>query len=879
MRVVRRLGARAGGGGPTGLYHDDLEWEVTWRIVVLMFGFLVVSIVVEKGFHELHHWLSSKHHRGLALAFIKVKDELMLLGIIGLILSAVEDQLVATCVAMPQNLHLGYGVACTNLDGADPIAHLAAIGLYGGSAAANASAINASQGGRRLLGGYDDGGGVTGGSQAADVLGHAATIKRCNSLNPPQDEFMSLHSIHQIHILIFLIAMTHIIFSAFVITVSLWRVRQWTQWEHWGDDPGETVARLRVPRQYKWHSIQFMSQFLQQFTRAVDPYSYIAIRRFYVLRNNLEHDFPYKKLVEEMLNEDLGHVVGISWWMWVVVIIEFVMEGYGLGRVYFQLIISILMCLLVGTQMVRMLDHISIEVFKRFNTSGRNDHLTQCDLDNLQAPKLMRQRRIMDDIEVSWIMGYPRYMLEPLRAVLFAGAVVVSSLIFYTWQIGAHACWMQSRSHDLIVVLVLCGCAVFHMAVVTVPMYAIVITSGHHIYREQMVKLKAARDAQKLIRGWLARQGIRESKALMAMSPGEKKKKPRKRLDQRASPTQDPEDAAHAAAHLHGGGHDGGHERSNVERMITQSRHRQIEREHEKGAEIKVHKMVSRFHETHPALGSRSQLTGNETRRLTQLPDLAAKSAVVAEGDGDVEMGKDGASDAPNDLDAPLTNGAESGGAATKESKIAADGLLDEAESLLAAGQTAVKVAPDEEQKKPGLSGLRKPSAALEAPLQTQTKRMKSFAWSKVAPMDGEDGEKSTRNMLKSAKWRMIGKRLKVSHNFNFLAQVTQQEISHKSLIRDTQDAQLQLGSKPLNTAELQQHSRMDLLMRAALLMDDTELTEFYTRVKKMHRTRVSRRRQSKRYKRNHSCCHLMRLWICGGGGTVHAGTSTALHH
>ena len=75
-----------------------IEEEPSWVVVVMLFSFLLVSILVEHTIEWLHHKLHNRE--GLVYVLEKVKDELMLMGFISLALVALEDQLLSICIPL-----------------------------------------------------------------------------------------------------------------------------------------------------------------------------------------------------------------------------------------------------------------------------------------------------------------------------------------------------------------------------------------------------------------------------------------------------------------------------------------------------------------------------------------------------------------------------------------------------------------------------------------------------------------------------------------------------------------------------------------------------------------------------------------------------------
>ena len=66
-----------------------------------------------------------------------------------------------------------------------------------------------------------------------------------------QAQFIEQQALHQTHTIIFYIAMMHIVLGVLLLSVTTWRVKKWTRWERYGDQPGENVANLSIPPKRK----------------------------------------------------------------------------------------------------------------------------------------------------------------------------------------------------------------------------------------------------------------------------------------------------------------------------------------------------------------------------------------------------------------------------------------------------------------------------------------------------------------------------------------------------------------------------------------------------------------------------------------------------
>lgn len=82
------------------------------------------------------------------------------------------------------------------------------------------------------------------------------------------------------------------------MVMAQWRIKKWNDWEFWGDaeDGSESVDRLRSPLPIKNPALALVANWMYQFVKTVDPYTYISIRRCLF---SATHECKWRSLVSE----------------------------------------------------------------------------------------------------------------------------------------------------------------------------------------------------------------------------------------------------------------------------------------------------------------------------------------------------------------------------------------------------------------------------------------------------------------------------------------------------------------------------------------------------------------------------------------------------
>ena len=183
---------------------------------------------------------------------------------------------------------------------------------------------------------------------------------QCKGCN--QVYFIDLKALHEAHTLIFVIACIHITYSCLVMFISSRRMEKWLEWEDMGrDSQGRIVdtkdlerlqSEMRMPSDHNGHLKTFAfacgeqvcifildssayspcgviffdlrltpspppptsSPFLHsslQFFVGVDAFTFIALRKFYIAKHELKHDFGFHKFLNKGIQHDFSEMLGI----------------------------------------------------------------------------------------------------------------------------------------------------------------------------------------------------------------------------------------------------------------------------------------------------------------------------------------------------------------------------------------------------------------------------------------------------------------------------------------------------------------------------------------------------------------------------------------
>ncbi|XP_057517488.1 MLO-like protein 1 [Amaranthus tricolor] len=457
-------------GEENGGEELSLEFTPTWVVAVVCFIIIAISLFVERCLHYGGKYLKRKDQKPLFEALQKVKEELMLLGFISLLLTVLQGAISKMCI--PEKF----------------VRHMLPCSLKDKEESTGLSTTEHIGGFRRLL------------SEAAGS--QAAYCAKKNKV-----PFLSIEGLHHLHIFIFVLAVVHCSFSVLTVVFGGARIHQWKHWEdaiakeNYDTDQALKPAVTHVHdhafiRDHfvgvgeKSSILRWMHSFIKQFYGAVTKADYLTIRLGFITTHcKGNRKFNFHKYMIRALEDDFKVVVGISWYLWVFVIIFLLLNIDGWHTYFWIAFIPFVLLLAVGTKLEHVITKLAHEVAEK--------HIAiEGDL-------------VVKPSDEHFWFNRPQITLFLIHFILFQNAFEIA-YFFWIWvQYGFDSCIMGEVRYIIprliigAIIQVLCSYS-------TLPLYAIVTQMGsnfkkaifdEHVqagilgWREKVKKKKALRGA------------------------------------------------------------------------------------------------------------------------------------------------------------------------------------------------------------------------------------------------------------------------------------------------------------------------------------------------------------------------------------------------
>eukprot|EP00268_Persea_americana_P001536 TRINITY_DN10471_c0_g1_i4.p1 TRINITY_DN10471_c0_g1~~TRINITY_DN10471_c0_g1_i4.p1 ORF type:complete len:505 (-),score=78.34 TRINITY_DN10471_c0_g1_i4:236-1750(-) len=415
---------------------DSLEYTPTWVVALVCSIIVIISLVAERLLHRLGKLLKSNNQDALFEALQKLKEELMLLGFISLLLTVFQTLISHICMPKDLSYHM---LPCKRTKNGSTSEQGSHYREYSHELKWNR---------RRLLSG-------------------ASESNHCTKGKVP---LLSIEALHHLHIFIFVLALVHVIFCAITMVLGGIKIRRWKHWEiaiRNEHEKKEKAAGITMQAHHhrtfimeravgywgKSAVVSWIRSFFKQFYASVTKSDYAALRLGFIMnhcRSNPRFDFH--KYMMRVLETDFKKVVGISWYLWLFVVIFLLLDVDGWHTYFWLSFLPLILLLTVGAKLEHIITRLALEV-------GQTGDSTVKPSDG------------------HFWFGKPGFVLYLIHFILFQNSFEIAFFFWILFTYGFNSCIMEEAGYIAtrlvvgVLIQVLCSYS-------TLPLYAIVTQMG-----------------------------------------------------------------------------------------------------------------------------------------------------------------------------------------------------------------------------------------------------------------------------------------------------------------------------------------------------------------------------------------------------------------
>eukprot|EP01018_Ginkgo_biloba_P012035 Gb_22105 [translate_table: standard] len=437
----------------------------TWSVATVTTVMVAICFVVERSIHHFGKWLAKTKRKPLLAALDKIKEELMLLGLISLLLGQWARWISDICVKSSVFSSRFYPCSKADYDRDET--------------PTNHSSVNRMQ--------------IPHGQSDFARGRHLVAINHCHEGHEP---FASYESLEQLHRFLFILGVTHVLYCCLTMLLAMIKIYSWRVWEIEAhsksiDNIPDTTKRIVVINRqstfvfhhtsHPWSKNKILIWvlcFVRQFVRSVTKADYMALRLGFIMNHRLRLTYDFHSYMLRTMEDEFRDIVGISWPLWGYAILCIFFNLHGLNFYFWISFIPAILILLVGTKLQHVMAKMALE----------NVEVT--------GPFVGTQLKPRDDL--FWF-GRPELLLWLIQFISFQNAFEMATFAWSWWEIKAHTCFM--KDHGFVYVRLVSGLLIqFWCSYGTLSLYAIVTQMGSRFKKSLVTE-----EIRESLHGWRKR--------------------------------------------------------------------------------------------------------------------------------------------------------------------------------------------------------------------------------------------------------------------------------------------------------------------------------------------------------------------------------------
>ncbi|KAJ6736856.1 MLO-LIKE PROTEIN 1 [Salix viminalis] len=435
----------------------SLELTPTWAVVTVMVVMVSLGFFFQGSLKQLAKWLDRTKRKALLSALDKIKEELMVFGLLSLLMGHWIAFVAKICVES-STLSSKFYPCVVKKNNFTPGNHILSRVKY-----SNDSFVK--------------------------ELGH--------------ESFVSHESLEQLHRLMFVLGVIHVSYSFIAIALAMIKIYSWRTWENQAKTMalqsvlGSPEAAFDETRQlstfifhhtsHPWSQhrvLVWLLCFSRQFWSSINQADYFALRLGFISKHQLPLTYDFHNYMLRSMEEEFRDIVGISVPLWIYGICCIFLNFHGTDFYFWLSFLPAILILLIGTKLHRVVVKLAVEIMNSFPWM-RNHQLN-----------------LRDDL--FWL-GKPRLLLWLIQFISFQNAFEMSTFLWSLWEIKESSCFMENEKH-VFIRLTFGVVTQFWFSFITFPVYVIITQMG-----AKFKKTVVSENVRKSLHGWQRRVKAKQS--------------------------------------------------------------------------------------------------------------------------------------------------------------------------------------------------------------------------------------------------------------------------------------------------------------------------------------------------------------------------------
>ncbi|MCL7027275.1 hypothetical protein MKW94_027444 [Papaver nudicaule] len=440
----------------------------TWAVATVVTVMVSVGILVTRSLERFGNWLGSTKRKALLSALQKIKEELMLFGLLSLLMSHFAIWISKIC--LKSSALSSRFFPCTE-EGYNKVPRKVVLHFT------SLNSLNHSIFARH------------------DEKLHKFPSHHHEYCPEGHEPLASYESLEQLHRLLFVLGVVHVSYNFASIALAMLKIYSWKSWESQArsmalegeESQGSTVnSRKSLNRlstfvfhhtSHPWSKnkvLVWMLCFSRQFWSSINRADYMALRFGFLTTHQLHLAYDFHNYMLRSLDDEFRDIVGISLPLWIYAIFCIFINFHGTNAYFWLSFTPASLILLVGTKLHHIVVKLAVEAKGTNSSSGNQFNLRD---------------------ELFWF-GRPKLLLWLIQLISFQNAFEMATFIWSLWEIKDPSCFMENRVF-LVIRLVSGVTLQFWCSFITFPLYVIVTQMG-----SRFKKSVVSENVRESLQGW-----------------------------------------------------------------------------------------------------------------------------------------------------------------------------------------------------------------------------------------------------------------------------------------------------------------------------------------------------------------------------------------
>lgn len=300
----------------------------TYSVASVVTVMVFVCLLVERSIYRFGAWLKKTRRKALFASLEKIKEELMLLGLISLLLAQSARWISEICVS--SSLFSSRFYICSEQELSDE----------------NEKNIM-----HESSSSFPD----------ETTFPKGLTSGAFNQCGEGHEPFVSYEGLEQLHRFLFVLGMTHVLYSCLAVGLAMSKIYSWRRWENQaktaidGNMQGKKIKVMRRQITFVFHHtshpwsrspiLNWMLCFLRQFKSSIRKSDYLALRLGFITEHKLPLSYNFHQYMVRSMEDEFHAILGISWPLWIYAIVCIFVNIHGLNIYFWLSFIPAIVCI------------------------------------------------------------------------------------------------------------------------------------------------------------------------------------------------------------------------------------------------------------------------------------------------------------------------------------------------------------------------------------------------------------------------------------------------------------------------------------------------------------------------------------------------------